>query len=175
MLVPILLGLAWNGLGTAFLVLLAISFFSDVLDGWIARSFNLRTELGARLDSFSDFFLYGTMALGGWWLWPHIMWQERYSVLLLLVCLLAPTLAGLLKFHQTTSYHTWAVKLAALSIGGGGMLLFAGGPAWLFHLALPLSVYAAIEEIIITLICATPQSNVPTLWHALNPRFEKAD
>ena len=172
MLVPILLGLAWNGQGTAFLVLLAISFFSDVLDGWIARSFDLRTELGARLDSFSDFFLYGTMALGGWWLWPHIVWQERYSVLLLLACLLVPTLVGLLKFRRTTSYHTWAVKLAALAIGGGGMLLFAGGPSWPFHLALPLSLYAAIEEIIITCIYTTPQSNVPTLWHAISKTSE---
>ncbi|NND92956.1 MAG: CDP-alcohol phosphatidyltransferase family protein [Granulosicoccus sp.] len=167
MLVPILLGLAWNGQDTAFLVLLAISFFSDALDGWIARSFNLRTELGARLDSFSDFFLYGTMALGGWWLWPHIMLQERVTVLLLLACLLAPTLAGLLKFHRTTSYHTWAVKLSALAIGAGGLLLFAGGPSWPFHLALPVSLYAATEQIIITWISATPHSNVPTLWHAM--------
>ena len=168
MLAPILLGLAWHGPGTVFLVLLAISFFSDALDGWVARSFNLRTELGARLDSVSDFFLYGTMALGGWWIWPHVMWQERYSVLLLLACLLAPTLVGLLKFHRTTSYPTWAVKLSALAIGGGGMLLFAGGPSWPFHLALPVSLYAAVEQIIITCICTTPQSNVPTLWHAMS-------
>jgi hypothetical protein len=45
------------------------------------------------------------------------------------------------------------------------MVLFAGGPAWLFHLAVPVSVLAALEEIAITLVLREPQANVRSLWH----------
>jgi hypothetical protein len=64
-----------------------------------------------------------------------------------------------------TSYHTWGVKLAALVVGSSAMVLFAGGPAWLFHLAVPVSVLAAVEEIVITLVLREPQANVRSLWH----------
>ena len=44
------------------------------------------------------------------------------------------------------------MKLAALVVGGTAIMLFAGAPAWLFHLAVPVSVLAAVEEIAITFV-----------------------
>ncbi|HBR97720.1 MAG TPA: CDP-alcohol phosphatidyltransferase [Gammaproteobacteria bacterium] len=170
LLMPVLVWLAWHSYERAFLMLLALCFFSDVLDGWIARRFHMQTELGARLDSWSDFFNYSTMVIGGWWLWPAIMTQEKPYVLVVVACLIVPAGLGILKFRSLTSYHTWSVKFAALAVAGSGMLLFAGAPAWLFHLAVPFSVVAAVEEICITLVSTTPRSNTPTLWHALRAR-----
>ena len=37
-----------------FALFFLISLISDILDGWIARTFNLQTELGAKLDSWAD-------------------------------------------------------------------------------------------------------------------------
>jgi CDP-diacylglycerol--glycerol-3-phosphate 3-phosphatidyltransferase len=37
---------------------------TDVLDGFIARAFNMKTEIGARLDSIADMFTYGLAILG---------------------------------------------------------------------------------------------------------------
>ena len=48
----------------AFAILLVISLNTDVWDGWIARRFNQKTQIGARLDSLADIGVYIT-ALSG--------------------------------------------------------------------------------------------------------------
>ena len=48
----------------AFAILLVVSLNTDAWDGWIARRFNQRTAIGARLDSLADIGVYIT-ALGG--------------------------------------------------------------------------------------------------------------
>ena len=52
-----------------------------------------------------------------------------------------------------------------MAVGGSAMVLFAGGPPWLFHLAVPVSVLAAVEESALTLVLREPQANVRSLWH----------
>jgi len=52
-------------------------------------------------------------------------------------------------------------------MGVGMLSLFAGGPAWPFHLAVVALLYEAIEEIAITLVLPRWQADVPSLWHAL--------
>lgn len=173
---PVLLLLAWYGYAWTFLAVMAASFASDVVDGYVARRLGQTSELGARLDSIGDFVVYVTLPLGAWWLWPAIVYRERGALLLILACCLCPPLVAFGKFRTITSYHTWGAKLAALSVGGSAMLLFAGGPAWPFHLALPLCVLAALEEIAITLVLPERQTNVRSLWHvrtASRPRPEK--
>jgi CDP-diacylglycerol--glycerol-3-phosphate 3-phosphatidyltransferase len=91
--------------------------------------------------------------------------RESSFFLTVLACCVLPPLVAFGKFHGVTSYHTWGVKLAALVVGGSAMVLFAGGPAWLFHLAVPVSVLAALEEIAITLVLREPQANVRSLWY----------
>jgi phosphatidylglycerophosphate synthase len=164
---PILLVVAWYGYGKTFLVGATACFASDVLDGYLARHLEQRSALGARLDSVSDFVLYITLPLGAWWLWPVIMRRESSFFLTVLASCVLPPLVALGKFHALTSYHTWGVKLAALLVGGSAIMLFAGAPAWLFHLAVPVSVLAAVEEIAITFVLPTPQANVRSLWHVM--------
>lgn len=167
LMVPVLLVLAWMGHSKAFLILLTISFLTDVVDGVIARRFNLVSKLGARLDSFSDFFMYCTLGLGGWILWPEIIQRERVAFTVLAISILLPVGIGLLKFRQATSYHTWAVKLSAVLIVISSLLLFAGGPSWPFYIAVPVCAYAGLEQILITLLTQGPLVDTPTLWHAL--------
>jgi CDP-diacylglycerol--glycerol-3-phosphate 3-phosphatidyltransferase len=164
---PILLVLAWYGYGKTFLVGATACFASDVLDGYLARRLDQRSALGARLDSVSDFVLYITLPLGAWWLWPAIVRRESPFVLTVLASCVLPPLVALGKFHALTSYHTWGVKFAALLVGGSAIMLFAGAPAWLFHLAVPVSVLAALEEIAITFVLPTPRANVQSLWHVM--------
>ena len=173
LMVPVLLVLAWTGHDRAFLILLAISFLSDVVDGVIARRFKLVSRLGARLDSFSDFFLYCTLGLGGWMLWPEIIQRERVAFAVLALSILLPVGVGLIKYRQATSYHTWAVKLSAVLIVISSLLLFVGGPSWPFYIAVPVCAYAGLEQVLITLLTQGPLVDTPTLWHAL--RLHKSD
>ena len=71
-LVPVLALTAAQGQASWFLVLLAVSLLSDMLDGYFARKLQQTSELGARLDSWADMLTYAAMILGIYLLWPII-------------------------------------------------------------------------------------------------------
>lgn len=161
---PVLLWLAWHGYHQAFLGLLACSFLTDALDGFVARLTHQVTELGATLDSWADVVIYAVIVIGAWWLWPERLKQEYISVSLIVGSYLLPAVVGIAKFGSFTSYHTWTVKLAAVCVAAAIYLLF------LFELALPfeitafICVLAALEECAITLILPEKRSNISSLW-----------
>jgi len=47
-------------------------------------------------------------------------------------------------------------------------VLFLGGPAWPFHVAVLLLGAEALEEIAITCVLRRLRTDVPTLWHAVH-------
>lgn len=165
---PFLLWLAWHGQGIAFMILLTVSFSTDVLDGFVARLTRQVSEFGAHLDSWADMVNYLTIALSCWWLWPDMMLRELPFVIAIVLSLLAPAMIGFCKFGQMTSYHTWSVKLAAAFMGLTLYLLFLGGPDWPFRMAAVVCLLAAMEEIAITLWLKQPKSNIRSIWDLIN-------
>ncbi len=164
---PVLLWLAWHGYGIAFMILLAIAFLTDLLDGFAARLTGQVSPFGATLDSWADVVIYLTIALGCWWLWPEIVYRELVFVGLIVASCLLPALAGFSKFGRFTSYHTWGVKIAAASMGLTLYVLFLGGPVWPFRLAAVICILAALEEIALTLLLSEPESNVRSVLDVL--------
>ena len=164
---PALLWLAWENHGIAFMGLLAIAFLTDLLDGLAARLTGQESQFGATLDSWADVITYLTIAISCWWLWPNIVRRELVYVIMIVASCLLPALAGFSKFGRFTSYHTWGVKLAALSMGLSLYIWFLGGPAWPFRVAAVICILAAIEEIALTLILPEPESNVRSIWDVL--------
>ena len=100
LLAPLLLYLAFQQQSGWFLAALLFSGFTDVLDGFLARTLNQITELGSHLDSWGDFTIYSTMALCAWILWPQIVSEEivYFSIIVFSIC--APVLVGLAR-HDT--------------------------------------------------------------------------
>ena len=164
---PGLLWLAWNGHGIAFMVLLAIAFLTDLLDGLAARLTGQVTQFGATLDSWADVITYLTIAVCCWWLWPTVVIRELAYVVMIVASCLLPAIAGFSKFGCFTSYHTWAVKLAVASMGLTLYVLFFGGPVWPFRVAAVICILAAIEEIALTFLLSEPESNVRSVWDVL--------
>ncbi len=152
LMAPAMLLLAWWQQPWWFLAALAFSGFTDVLDGYLARRLNQITELGARLDSWGDFAVYSTMAIGAWLLWPDIVLQNKAWFIMIIASFTVPVIIGLIKFHSLTSYHTWSVKIAVLLTFIGYVLLFTGVSNWPFQLAAVVCLLAASEEIGITLL-----------------------
>jgi CDP-diacylglycerol--glycerol-3-phosphate 3-phosphatidyltransferase len=164
---PLLLWLAWHGHGIAFMELLAVAFLTDLFDGMAARLTGQVSQFGATLDSWADVITYLTIALCCWWLWPDVVSREWIYVSLIIASCLFPALAGIVKFGRFTSYHTWAVKIAAASMGLTLYVLFLDGPAWPFRVASVICILAAIEEIAITLLLPEPESNLRSVWDVL--------
>jgi CDP-diacylglycerol--glycerol-3-phosphate 3-phosphatidyltransferase len=65
-LVPVLVVLAYVGAEAAFLVGLVAGFATGVADGYLARRTGSASELGARLDSWGDLALFGSLPLCAW-------------------------------------------------------------------------------------------------------------
>lgn len=164
---PGLLWLAWQGFGIAFMVLLALAFLTDLLDGFAARLTGQVSEFGATLDSWADVVTYLTITVACWWLWPAVVIRELVFVCLMVASCLLPAIVGFSKFGRFTSYHTWGVKIAAASMGSSLYLLFLGGPTWPFRIAAIICILAAIEEIVLTLLLPAPVSNVRSIWDVL--------
>lgn len=164
---PGLLWLAWNDYALGFMALLAIVFLSDLLDGMAARWTGQVSQFGATLDSCADVVTYLTIAICCWWLWPNIVKNELIYVAAIIGSLLLSAITGFAKFGQVTSYHTWAVKLAAASMGLSLYILFLGGPGWPFRAAAVLCLLAGLEEIVITLLLNKPETNVRSIWFVI--------
>jgi CDP-diacylglycerol--glycerol-3-phosphate 3-phosphatidyltransferase len=170
LLAPLLFYFALNGMELWFLGAVLFSGFTDVLDGFLARTLNQITELGSHLDSWGDFAIYSSMATCAWILWPEIVLREKLYFLLIVGSFSVPVLVGILKFHYLTSYHTWSVKAAVAITFFAYVLLFAGVARWPFMVAAMVCVYAGLEEILITLVMEKKRVDVRSLRSALKYR-----
>lgn len=171
---PILLGFAWFNWPIAFLALLAFSFLSDVLDGYVARRLGQTSSFGARLDSWSDGVIYSTIAISAWWLWPDIVREQAPYVWVVVASFTLPTIVGVSKFKMFTSYHTWSVKAAAALMGLSIYPLFLLKIDWPFHFATFVCILAAIEEIGITILMSEAHSNVGSIVKVFRGKYSKS-
>ena len=168
--VPVLLALAWNGAAGIFLALFGLALLSDVLDGVIARRFDLESDFGARLDQWADFALWVSFPFGAWWLWPEIVGREAPYVILAIVCLLLPTAIAYAKYREVPGYHTWSAKTSAVLMGIGVPLLLIFDIAWPFRAAALWQLVCAVDELGITVLFAECRHDVPSVFHAARLR-----
>lgn len=167
LMAPVLFYFAFTQQPYWFIGVLLFAEFTDVLDGFLARTLNQITKMGSHLDSWGDFVIYTTIAICAWILWPEIAQREILYFVIIVLSFTLPALVGVIKFHAFTSYHTWSVKLAVVVTVIGYILLFTGLLDWPFRLAALFCLYAAIEEIVITLLIHHEHVDVRTVWQAL--------
>lgn len=172
LMAPVLIYYAYTQQPYWYLGMLIFTVFTDVLDGFLARTLHQITKTGSHLDSWGDFVIYNTMALCAWILWPDILQRELLYILIIVSSFIMPAIIGFIKFHRFTSYHTWAVKVAVAVTVISYILLFAGLYDWPFKIAAVFCLYAAFEEIAITLLIHHEHTDIRTLWQAMKYRRE---
>ncbi|MBM4311732.1 MAG: CDP-alcohol phosphatidyltransferase family protein [Deltaproteobacteria bacterium] len=164
-LAPVLLYLAWFGQTNPFIIVLVISLLSDVFDGFFARKLHATSEAGARLDSIGDLATYTILPACVWWLWPEIIKREALYVIIAVSAYFLPLIAGIIKFHQIPSYHTYGAKAAAILMCTAMILMFTTEFSTLFRIAAIFQAVVAVEEIAITIHLSALKSNVKSIWH----------
>lgn len=167
--VPLLLTLIFLDHKSFFSWLLLISFFSDMIDGFIARYFKMTSSRGARLDSIGDICIL-IMSLAGILKFEMDFLEEYYILLLFaLGFYLMEMILALRKYGKLSSFHTYLSKVAMLLQGVFILsLLLLGFFPWLFYAAIIVTIISVIEEMIILMLLPTPETNVKGLYWILN-------
>lgn len=149
---PLIMALALTGQVKWFAILLCISLVSDILDGNIARLYNLRTRFGAALDNLADMATYA-MALLGIFLfkWGDIR-PYGWLLFLFLTIFILSYIIAFARFGKIPGLHLYSAVSAGYLQGIFFFVLFAWGfIPWLYFLAVGWGVIAYIEKIFVLL------------------------
>jgi len=147
-----------------FAILLVISLNTDVWDGWIARRFNQKTQIGARLDSLADIGMYITALTGIIVFKMDEIGADAWLFYVFVICYVIVIVSPLIKFGKIQSFHLYSIKFAGYLQGFFFILLFFWGykPIY-FYLMVNISLMAFIESLVIQLLIPTMQSDLKGL------------
>lgn len=173
-LVLVLAVAATLGEANLFLLVLAISLVSDMLDGYFARKLEQVTELGAKLDSWADMATYGMMIMGLYLIWPPVFDQQFTFLVAATLSYISPVLIALARFGSFPSYHTWGAKLAALLIAPAFYCLVLYDEQLFFRAVIVLHVVVALEEIAITFLLKKSKTNIASILTILKMSKDKS-
>ena len=162
--------LAIAGHASAFLWLFLLLAMSDWIDGKLAILLRQKSVLGARLDSWADAALYSALLFGSLWLRGDLLWEEWPWILAAGGSYAIATVVGLRKFGRWPSYHTRAAKTCWLLITVSAAWALYDSTAWPLRLTMLAVVATNLESMLITRVSDSWNTNVPSLYHAMQRR-----
>ena len=122
---PVILYLAVTGAEKPFIILICISLITDILDGFIARRFNLVTKLGGQIDNLADFATY-LLAVYGLY---RFRWQEvephAWLLWLFFAIFFISYFIGWIRFRKMPGLHLYSAVTAAYLQGFFLFMVFA--------------------------------------------------
>jgi len=156
---------------STFSLLISINLITDVLDGFIARRFNMSTELGARLDSAADLGTYLLAFLAIFHFKTEIIGSHIWLLYLFLTLFVLCYTLPLWRFGRLPSFHLYSWKLGGYLQGFLIFSLFNWG-FWepFYYLALGWGIVAFIEHLTIQSLVKNPRSNLKSLIWVLGNR-----
>jgi len=149
-----------------FTVIFVCLSLSDWIDGRLARWLNQRSEFGARLDSFADSVLYGSLLFGMIWLRWDVLQHEAVWWIMGLCSYALTTGAGLWKYGRIPSYHTRGAKITQWLILFGAVSLLLDFSTWPFRIAMLAGIITNLEATAITWILSKWRADVLSVSHA---------
>lgn len=162
---PFILFTALKGNEQLFVVLLSINLVSDIVDGFIARTFKLTTRFGAGLDNLADMgtyilALYGIFAFKWSEIHPH-EWL-LYSFLAVFVI---SYIVAFYRFGKIPGLHLYSAVLAGYLQGVFFFVLFVWDfYVWFYFIAIGWGILAYIEKTIVLMRLDDIKSGVKGLY-----------
>lgn len=157
-----LLYLVLDGDRLLFRWLLAISFLTDAIDGYLARRWKVVTEIGSRLDSIADDVTILIAIIGMFAFRPAFVREQLFLIVVLTGLYLLQLALALLRYKKPTSFHTYLAKAAAVAQGFFLVLLFflPQPNEALFYLAALITFLDLAEEVLLVLLLPTWKTDV---------------
>lgn len=156
---------------------LALSFFTDAIDGFLARRYKVTSALGARLDSIGDDLTVCMGVIGLFIFRPDFLRDYYPWLIVLLILFIIQVVSAFIRFKQMTSFHTYLAKLAAVCQGVFLILAFFQPQPMviLFFIAVGITAIDLIEEIVLVHTLSRPEQNVKGLYWVLASRRVRTD
>lgn len=168
---PVLVGLALAGYARVFAILLIAALVTDILDGWIARRFQLQSPLGAMLDSAGDVTTLIAAAVGIAVFHADVWQQHHVAIGLVMGGWLVTCMLALIRYGRLSSFHTYASKAAGYALGFFVSALFAiAFVPLLFYTAVTLSLISSFEELLLLWHLPDWRADVKGLWWVTRER-----
>jgi CDP-diacylglycerol--glycerol-3-phosphate 3-phosphatidyltransferase len=153
---------------TLFIVLICINLITDILDGLIARAFNMCTEFGARLDSLADISTF-LLAISGFLIFENaFVTQHKMEFIVLFGFYAIPQIMALIKFSRPTSFHLYSNKIVGYIQGIFIFTFFVYGyNAVYFYGMIIVSCLADFEVFLLVLLLPKITSNAKSIFSVL--------
>lgn len=166
---PFLIYLIITGKYDIFKWLLAVSFFTDLIDGYLARKFKVTSILGTKLDSIGDDLTVLTGIIGLFIINPEFILLHKYYFLIPFILLVIQISFALIRYKKMTGFHTYLAKIAALLQGVFLILFFLLSKPLLilFLAAVFITILDLIEEIFLIFLLPKWETNIKGLYWVL--------
>lgn len=165
---PFILWLVYAEQEKMFAIFLCVNLVTDILDGLIARTFNLQTEFGARLDSLADNGTYILAFLGIFTFKLNELQGFFWMIWLFLILILLGNVISFIKFKKWPSLHLYSTKIGGYVQGIFFFTLFTWNfYSELLYAAMIVGYLSCIEEITVLLILRETKSDVRGLFWVL--------
>ena len=171
---PLLLYFLWIQEREFFVWFLLVSYSTDMIDGFLARKFNMTSPRGSQLDSFGDQI---TAILGflGLLVFEYDFILKNY-VLIIIAFLpyIIQMLIAYTKFGKATAFHTYLAKLSAVSQATFILSALFFTPNYLlFYIMIVLGFLETIEEIILLFMIKEWASDIKGIYWYLRRKRKK--
>ncbi len=145
---PVLIVLLFFELRLAFAWMLLLSFSTDAVDGYLARSLKITSPRGSQLDSIGDQITF-ILGIVGLFVFELEFMQHKLPLLLVVfIPYFVQMLIAFIRYGKATAFHTYFAKLSAI-VQAVFILtaLFLDPIPWLFYSVLVVGVLETLEEI----------------------------
>ena len=165
---PFLFALVLAGFENIFSILICINLITDLLDGLIARTFKLQTEIGAKLDSIADMGTYINAFLGIFLFKFQEIEPYIISFIVFMSLFVFSHILSLIKFGRLPSLHLYSWKIGGYIQGIFFFMLFTVGFFKIYYIIMiTWGILAFSEHIIIQLVIKKMISNAKGLYWVL--------
>lgn len=133
-----------------FYIIYALTGVTDVLDGFIARKFNLTSKFGALLDSIADLLFYSVMMVMIipvlLKVIPTAMWYTGVGVLLIRA---AAYVTAAIKFHRFASTHSILNKITGGAVFATPFILMFPFANLLLWVVCAIGATSSLRELVL--------------------------
>jgi phosphatidylglycerophosphate synthase len=167
LLVPAVLALALSNLPFYAGVALLAAGLTDMLDGIIARGWNIATAYGSRLDSIADTLMEVSAAAAVLILKPGIFTDHTLILGAWIVIEVSSILLGWIKFRRIANLHLYLTKTAGvIAYAFVIYTLVIGYDEVFFYAAAALLLVSSLECLILQLFAPRVDEHMKSIYHA---------